>query len=698
MKKLLLAIMMIGALCSTTKAQKTWVAGGGTGSGNWSVAANWSGGTLPTATDSVVISITNNSGATITIDGSAVCRALYMIGSGSVAGTGPTLQFASPPVIPSLTVFGGLSITGGSGSGTQGGRPKLTSNGNGDAILILNGYNGVTYTTSASNTNANGSAGLNMNEGIVRIIGTGIANVSLGAGARLGDLQIGNGINAKVVNFIQTNTSTLTITSLIVKAGSTFNVGNTANNLVSNIGSNNITGVPNWYGGLTVETGASLLAQSATGPSYATFNIFGGDIINNGTISLSNTNRFINVNIANTNSNTRTRTIGGTSPVIFRGLLLNDTNATINVLTPITINDTIVFNSGKLVNTSPVTLSSNITVAGGNTNSFVSGPLRHTWSTATATKFFPLGKGNIYRPVSFALTTPVSPIISAEVFNTNSAGTFAGGTLSQSFYYQTALISGTATSGGSVIMNFIPSIDGVQNTSTLGVGQATTVNGAYTNIGNSISTSTSVTSSPTYNPASGNFLSLLSTASNTLPVVFKFFTGSKEEGSVHLKWSTASESNNKGFEIQRSLNGAKYQAVGFVKGSGNSNITKTYSFTDVNNTTGNVCYRLKQIDFNGVSEFSKVTCVNIEAVKTTEVITTPNPFYASLNVKYNSLNEGSANMQIIDMLGKTHQNSNMIVNKGENTLTIDTEVLPLGIYFIRITNGTEVTTQRIVKR
>ena len=80
------------------------------------------------------------------------------------------------------------------------------------------------------------------------------------------------------------------------------------------------------------------------------------------------------------------------------------------------------------------------------------------------------------------------------------------------------------------------------------------------------------------------------------------------------------------------------------------------------------------------------------------MITTPNPFNASLNVKYNSLNEGSANMQIIDMLGKTHQNTNMIVNKGENTLTIDTEALPLGIYFIRITNGTEVTTQRIIKR
>ncbi len=698
MKKLLLAIIMFGALCSNTKAQKTWVANGGTGSGNWSVAANWSGGTLPTATDSVVISITNNSGATITIDGSAVCGALYMIGSGNVANTGPTIQFAPAPALPSLTVFGGLSITGGSGNGLQGGRPKLTSNGNGDAILFLNGYNGVTYTTSASNTNANGSAGLNMNEGFVRIIGTGTANVSLGAGARLGDLQIGNGINAKVVNFIQTSTSTLTITSLTLKAGSTFNVGNTANNIVSNIGSNNVIGVPNWYGGLIVETGASIIAQSATVPSYATFNILGGDIINNGTISLSNTNRFINVNIANTNSNTRTRIIGGTSPIIFRGLLLNDTNATINVLTPITINDTIVFNNGRLVNSSPITLSSNISVAGGNTNSFVSGPLRHTWSAATATKLFPLGKGNTYRPVSVALTTPASPIISAEVFNSNSAGTFAGGTLSQSFYYQTNLISGTATSGGSVVMNFIPSIDGVQNTATLGVGQATSVNGAYTNIGNSANTTTSITSSSTYNPASGNFLSLLSTGSNTLPVVLKFFTGSKEEGSVHLKWSTASENNNKGFELQRSINGAKYQVIGFIKGAGNSNITKTYSYTDAHGLTGNICYRLKQIDFDGASAYSKVTCVNIETVKTTEVITTPNPFNTSLNIKYNSLNEGSANMQIIDMLGKSHQNTNMSVNKGENTLTLDTETLPLGIYFIRITNGTEVTTQRIVKR
>ena len=188
------------------------------------------------------------------------------------------------------------------------------------------------------------------------------------------------------------------------------------------------------------------------------------------------------------------------------------------------------------------------------------------------------------------------------------------------------------------------------------------------------------------------------TIAGTLPVQFKSFTATKNNDVVNIKWATASESNNKGFEVQRSVNGAKYQTVGFVRGNGNSNAVKTYSFADVHGTTGNICYRLKQIDFNGESEFSKVACVNVELEKTTAVFTTPNPFNGSLHIKYNSLSEGTTNVQIIDMLGKSHQNTNIFVNKGENTLTLDTEALPVGIYFIRVTNGSEVTTQRIVKK
>lgn len=202
----------------------------------------------------------------------------------------------------------------------------------------------------------------------------------------------------------------------------------------------------------------------------------------------------------------------------------------------------------------------------------------------------------------------------------------------------------------------------------------------------------------TINPTGGITPLAISATDAPLPVQFKSFTATKNNDVVNLKWATATESNNKGFEVQRSVNGAKYQTVGFVRGNGNSNAVKTYSFADVHGTTGNICYRLKQIDFNGESEFSKVACVNVELEKTTSVFTTPNPFNGSLHIKYNSLTEGTTNVQIIDMLGKSHQNTNLFVNKGENTLTLDTEALPVGIYFIRVTNGSEVTTQRIVKK
>jgi hypothetical protein len=231
----------------------------------------------------------------------------------------------------------------------------------------------------------------------------------------------------------------------------------------------------------------------------------------------------------------------------------------------------------------------------------------------------------------------------------------------------------------------------VQNLGAIGAG-----NTDATSLGRLLLRQGSPSNAPTLRVDGIKFAN--SWSSTALPVQFKSFIATKNNDAVHLKWTTASENNNKGFELQRSNNGAKYQVVGFIKGAGNSNITKTYSYTDAHGLTGNICYRLKQIDFDGASAYSKVTCVNIETVKTTEVITTPNPFNTSLNIKYNSLNEGSANMQIIDMLGKSHQNTNMSVNKGENTLTLDTEAVPLGIYFIRITNGTEVTTQRIVKR
>ena len=88
---------------------------------------------------------------------------------------------------------------------------------------------------------------------------------------------------------------------------------------------------------------------------------------------------------------------------------------------------------------------------------------------------------------------------------------------------------------------------------------------------------------------------------------------------VKLEWTTASESNNKGFEIQRSLDGRTWVTVGFVAGAGNSNITRNYNYTDRNLNNGKYLYRLKQVDYDNQYNYSGV--VNVMTQRQTEFIT-----------------------------------------------------------------------------
>jgi len=184
-----------------------------------------------------------------------------------------------------------------------------------------------------------------------------------------------------------------------------------------------------------------------------------------------------------------------------------------------------------------------------------------------------------------------------------------------------------------------------------------------------------------------------------LPVQLSALTATRNDLTNEIKWTTVSEKNNRGFEIQRSVNGGKFTAIGFVKGVGNSNSPKNYSFTDADVNTGNVCYRLKQLDYSGETELSKTVCVQVNPTRVTnEVITTPNPFNGVLHVKYNSTTDGNIHVELMDLLGKTYLQQNQSVNKGDNALDLNTEVLPVGVYFIRINNGNEVISHRIIKR
>jgi hypothetical protein len=451
---------------------------------------------------------------------------------------------------------------------------------------------------------------------------------------------------------------------------------------------------------LTIESGATLAIQPSSGKNICFFNILGGDIVNNGTLNLTALNRTAVVNLTNATGLARTRNISGTGSTTFSSLRINDTLGTVNLNRAVTITDTLTLNRGIVVSTNAnlLTLGVACDVFNASSLSFVSGPVAHTWSSGTATKTFPVGKGNIYRPLVLSLTTPTTPVIRAEVFNSNPNGTLTGGIVSQNFYYQTSLISGTATTGGTAQINFNTATDGVSNTATLGVGQATTVSGAYTNLGNSVNSATSVTSA-SYNPASGNFLALVSTSGNTLPVKWSSFNATKNADASLLRWSTASETNNSHFEIQRSVDGKNFEAIGKVKGSGNSNRSVNYSFTDKEAaTTKTTYYRLKQVDFDGKSEYSKTVSVVNTIAKAGIGATLPNPFNNDLNVTVNASSATVANIVIMDMIGKIHHTSTEQLQSGVNTISINTTDMPDGIYFVRVSYNGETYTQKVVKK
>ncbi|MDH7515152.1 MAG: hypothetical protein QHI48_04670 [Bacteroidota bacterium] len=115
------------------------------------------------------------------------------------------------------------------------------------------------------------------------------------------------------------------------------------------------------------------------------------------------------------------------------------------------------------------------------------------------------------------------------------------------------------------------------------------------------------------------------TAQNVpLPVQLRSFTASLKGSDVLLKWTTATECNNYGFDVERSFDTSTWSKIGFVEGAGTSNVARHYEYTDhlsaVFRSAEIAAYRLRQIDRDGKSEYSGVLLVPLNAGKTVPVV------------------------------------------------------------------------------
>lgn len=188
-----------------------------------------------------------------------------------------------------------------------------------------------------------------------------------------------------------------------------------------------------------------------------------------------------------------------------------------------------------------------------------------------------------------------------------------------------------------------------------------------------------------------------------LPVELTSFTATAAAGKVNLVWTTATEINNSGFEIERSYDGESYYAVGFVKGNGTTTEPKSYSFTDniEVNGTEQIFYRLKQVDYNGTFEYSDAVSVVLD-IPTEFALgqNYPNPFNPSTKIKYSVPQNGLVSIIVYDLTGQVVASVvNEVKEPGNYEIDFNATGLSSGVYFYKMTanNFSQVKKMGILK-
>ena len=170
-----------------------------------------------------------------------------------------------------------------------------------------------------------------------------------------------------------------------------------------------------------------------------------------------------------------------------------------------------------------------------------------------------------------------------------------------------------------------------------------------------------------------------------VPVELTSFTAIADYGVVELSWITATETNNQGFEVQRSA-GGEFEAIAFVEGHGTTTEVQAYSYTDRSVSVGSYSYRLKQVDFDGTTSYSSIVEVDVPAPAVFALDQNyPNPFNPSTKIAFRLAVDSKVSLKIFDILGQEVAalvNTNLVA--GAHNVDFDASSLNSGVYLYRI--------------
>lgn len=182
---------------------------------------------------------------------------------------------------------------------------------------------------------------------------------------------------------------------------------------------------------------------------------------------------------------------------------------------------------------------------------------------------------------------------------------------------------------------------------------------------------------------------------SVVPVTLKSFTAKSVNNEAHLLWQTATELNNAGFEIEKSLDGLSFANIGFVKGAGNLSTTKNYEFVDKNIASTNY-YRLKQLDLDGKFTYSSVVALQYNADKSfVKIFPNPSVNQPILTIEQTENGKSVSQITIFDTNGRLMYQNPFLGNT--DTLKVPITDWAKGLYMIHITRDGKTTLEKFVK-
>jgi len=639
---------------------------------------------------------------------------------GNVIISGGIFELAAGSTTGSLMVNGNFSLTG-SGILRASGSSKTDS-------IVFNGSGIQTYTTGGTIANdsilyfVNSGSTLQMATASTIIAGPG--SFTLWSGATLGiTSSAGITLAPSATGSIQTGTRTFSTGANYIYNGSSAQVtGNGLPNTVSNLTVNNTNGV-------TLSAGTTVTNSLTIGPGSildaAGFTLSAGSYSNSGTVRFSGATNGVAIGTGTVEyyGNSQTIAAGTYNNLILSGTGTVDlSSVTVNGTLSITGNVTATLPSGltnlTINNSSGLTLNNPMTISGtltftlgnlliGNNNLTLGGAVSGaadgrcivtngngviSRAIATGDNFiFPVGTSARYNPVAF--TSPLG--------GTYTAALVAGEDPPTADNTKTCMRTWTITGTNPADVTFTWNSDDMGGFCVPLSCTAWRYNeSAWTEMGGLTSGSaptytTTLTGVASFSPWTiGN--------SGSLPVELTSFTAVLQGTSTLLKWSTATETNNSGFQIERSVEGSGVWAeVAFVNGAGTSSSPKTYSYEDKNLAPGKYIYRIKQIDNDGKFKYYTATMPKVDAGVSTILQLCgnyPNPFNPTTTVQFSVPQDGYASLKVYNMLGQEVETLFSGMAKAGHYIqaTFNASRLASGIYFARLQYSGKSLIQRML--